>query len=97
MSLQATFDDLAYNGKQTEMTTLIQQNPEYQFDFKSALWNACYRGHKKIAELLIETYKLTTFNYSLRCACVGGHKEIAEWLSETYKAVMYGDIFESML
>jgi len=74
---------LIFDGKQTEMIDLIQQNSTYKFDFNYALYFASY-GHKEIFKCLIETYHANNFTIALFWACLQRQKEIAEWLINNY-------------
>ena len=55
-------------------------HPNYRISKFWALHQACYEGHRELAEWLIDEKGADHFNRALRGACYEGHRELAEWL-----------------
>ena len=55
-------------------------HPNYRKSKNWALYQACYEGHRELAEWLIDEKGANDFNAGLQGACEGGHRELAEWL-----------------
>jgi len=84
-NLQQQLQTLAFYGKQTEMIYLIQKNITFNFNFNYALHEACYGGHKEIAEYLIKTNGANDFIGALYSGLNGGKKKIVEWIFNNYE------------
>ena len=55
-------------------------HPNYKKSKNMALYQACYEGHRELAEWLIDEKGANYFNWDLSGACERGHRELAEWL-----------------